>query len=276
VAPLLLTPYLAAPARAADAAPAPADALCVVEFGDLSRTGDAELGSLVAAGFTRSLARTEASKVVAEGDRLRHQKELGLSGAPARQDRAQLADASGAGRVVYGTITSAKVTDGAKRQASVRMTVLVEEAETGRLLFGAVSEGVSAPAAPSDDRKALLAQAVNNAAESFARYLADPTAGPRVVSESTDRRVQKDSPPADPVARPAPLVTSDPRQQRLTEVATPDPVVVDIPGGMEGRRESARRGIFSTKTLKMLVGGALFMGLLYLAGAGGFGATRPF
>jgi hypothetical protein len=276
-APLLLAPHFAAPARAADAA-APAGAICVMEFGDLSRTGDAELGALIAAGFTRSLRRSAATSVVAESDRLRHQQALRLSGAPGRAARAQLAAATGADRVVYGTITSAKVSTGTGRQAAVRLTVLVEDAQSGRLLLGAVSEGASATgAAAPNDRTALLSQAVENAAESFARYLADPAAGPRVVSETPDRRVQQDVTPPDPGARSTPLLNAEQRRQRFADIEAPAPVVVDIPGGsMDGRRDPQRRTLLSNKTLKMLVGGALFMGLIYLAGAGGFGATRPF
>jgi len=277
-----VAPYLPAPVAAAEA-PVDDAILCVVEFGNVSRAGDADLGAVAAARFTRSLARTDAMRVVEAGATL-EKSSVRLAGAPGRQARAQLAESSGAGRVVYGTITSASVSKGRERRATVRMTVLVEEARSGRLLFGAVSEGVSAPAAAGTtmDRSALLSDALTNAAESFSRYFVDPeavssAAGPRVVCEGDDPRVQQDALQPTRAAQPTALLNPEQQRQRLADIGTPAPVVVDIPGGsLEGRRDPERRMLLSNKTLKMLVGGVLFMGLIYLAGAGGVGATRPF
>lgn len=256
--------------------------LCVVEFSDLSRSGARNLGPLAADRFSVSIADAVSPGVVPQAERLRRQRELQISGPLGRSDRAKLAVASGAGRVVYGTITSARVTGTKHQQARVRLTVLVEEARSGKLLYGAVSEGASAPAT-TPDREKLLHEAFANAAESFARYLADPEAvrnaeGPRVVAANRDLRIQKDTlAQNESSAQPAPLVNAGASQQRLESVSVPPPVVVDIPGGtLDGRRDRERRPLISRETWRLLVGGVLVMGLVYLAGAGGFGATRPF
>jgi hypothetical protein len=244
-----------------------AGSVCVVEFADLSGTGSG-LGTAAAERFAQSVTGT--------GTLARS------SPAPSRAARAEAAGVVGAQRVVYGTITSVKVTEGRDRQAFVRLTVMVEEAVSGRLLLGSHSEGASAPRKGAVSREELLREAFTNAAESFASYLADPdsvrrASTPKVVT-AAEARIQKDTPPPDGSARPAALLSaSAPVRLQLQNVPTPDPVVVDIPGGsLDGRRDTDRRSIISDRTLKMLVGGVMFVGLLYLAGTGGIGATRPF
>jgi hypothetical protein len=195
----------------------------------------------------------------------------------------RLAADAGSQQVVYGTITAARIQEKPARQAYVRMMVLVEDAKSGELLQGAISEGTSGtnpPATASKDQ--LLSEAMSNAAASFARYLAEPKtpATPNAASEqaATDRSIQEDAPipQQEPTATATRIVTDKEARQLFANVSTPDPVVIEIPNtGMEANG-TARRSLFTTRALRLLVGGLHFAGLLYLGGAGGIGSTRPF
>jgi hypothetical protein len=71
-------------------------------------------------------------------------------------------------------------------------------------------------------------------------------------------------------------VTDQEARQLFASVSSPSPVVIDIPNtGLESDG-TTRRPWFTTRALRLLVGGILLAGLLYLGGAGGIGSTRPF
>jgi hypothetical protein len=164
-------------------------------------------------------------------------------------------------------------------RAYVRLMVLVEDAGTGELLQSAISEGTSAPAAgASATRETLLNEALTNAATSFASYLAsNSSTGTPPVACGTVAAGQGAGVETRPPTAGTATVTRAQAQQILANVSAPDPIVVDVPGGgLDGTVRTEKRPLISNRIVKLLVGGAMVMGLLYLAGAGGIGATRPF
>jgi len=292
----VLTPYLAAPAYAAAELGAPAispaasdsvvaaKSLCVVDFSNLSGPGRAGLGRVAAGQFASQLSEMHLWTVASDSRLQEGVARLKLVMPLDRAARVRLAADSGAEQVVYGTITTARIQEKPSRQAYVRMMVLVEDAKSGELLQGAISEGTSGinlPATVGNDQ--LYSEAVTNAAASFARYLAEPkvpelVGPPAPASLPADRSIQEDAPAPqrEPLASATRIVTDKEAKQVFASVSSPDPVVIDIPHtGLEASG-AVRRPLLSNRTLKLLVGGILFAGLLYLGGAGGIGSTRPF
>lgn len=294
---LLLVPYIALPASAAPANNVPATpvpaaalpdntgkALCVLDFSDLSRSGGEGLGRVAANRFSSQLEKLQRWTVLPDAKLRERVAKLSLAMPLDRAARVRLAADAGSDQVIYGTITTARLQEKPARQAYVRMTVLIEDAKTGELLQGAVSEGTSAPNQPASvQREQLFAEAMGNAAASFARYLAEPKTpvapeSPATPTGTVDRSVQADAPAPqrEPVATPTRIVTDKEAQQVFASVGTPNPVVIDIPNtGLEASG-TVRRPLISNRTLKLLVGGLLFAGLLYIGGGGGIGSTRPF
>jgi hypothetical protein len=292
----VLTPYLALPVCAAAveqggvASPAAADSeavgksLCVVDFSDLSSPGGAGLGRVAAGQFSSQLGEMHRWTVAPDAHLREGVARLKLALPLDRPARVRLAADSGSEQVVFGTITTARIQEKPARQAYVRMMVLVEDARTGELLQSAISEGTSGPnqaaTIPPDQ---LYAEAITNAAASFARYLAEPKVpefvGPPAPGDlAVDRSVQEDAPlpQREPSATATRIVTDKEAKQVFASVSSPDPVVIDIPRTGLEESGTVRRPLLSNRTLKLLVGGILFAGLLYLGGAGGVGSTRPF
>lgn len=292
----VLTPYLAAPAYAAAGAgaatasptvsgsEAAAKSLCVVDFNELVGPGGVGLGRIAADRFASQLGEMHDWSVVPDARLQEGVARLKLALPLDRTDRVRLAAAAGSDQVVYGTITAARIQEKPARQAYVRMMVLVEDARTGELLQGAISEGTSglngaATSAPNQ----LYSEAITNAAASFARYLAEPKAPelvgpPAPANLPVDRSIQEDAPVAqgEPAATATRIVTDKGAKQLFASVSSPDPVVIDIPNTGLEPSGSVHRPLLSNRTLKLLVGGILFAGLLYLGGGGGIGSTRPF
>ncbi|MCC2673001.1 MAG: hypothetical protein K0Q72_5473 [Armatimonadetes bacterium] len=249
---LLAAPYVTAGAYAATADPARTD-LCVLDFNDVSRSAQTGLGATAAARFADRLANREEWSVTDDA-RVRSEVKSQTLAAPfGRAARAPPAD--------------------------VRLMVLVEDAGTGELLQSAISEGTSAPAAgASATRETLLNEALTNAATSFASYLAsNSSTGTPPVACGTVAAGQGAGVETRPPTAGTATVTRAQAQQILANVSAPDPIVVDVPGGgLDGTVRTEKRPLISNRIVKLLVGGAMVMGLLYLAGAGGIGATRPF
>lgn len=292
---VLLSPYVTVAAAAAPMAtpatppPSPAvpksagQTLCVLDFNDLSRAGGEGLGKVAASQFSSELAGRKHWEVVPDAQLRERAAKLELAMPLDRTARVRLAADAGSQQVVYGTITAARIQEKPARQAYVRMMVLVEDAKSGELLQGAISEGTSgtSPSATAS-RDQLFSEAMSNAAASFARYLEEPKtpATPNAVpgAAPTDRSIQEDAPAPqqEPTATATRIVTDKEAHQLFANVSAPDPVVIEIPNtGLESNG-AARRSLFTTRALRLLVGGILFAGLLYLGGAGGFGSTRPF
>jgi hypothetical protein len=292
---LVLAPYVAVPAGAAvmnqepaaapPGAPAPTSikTLCVPDFSDLSRSGGEGLGRIAAGRFSDQLAEMQHWSVLPDSGLRERAAKLKLALPLDRAARMRLAADAGSEQVVYGTITTARIQEKPAHQAYVRMMVLVEDARTGALLQSAVSEGTSAlnpPATASRDQ--LYAEALTNAAASFARYLAEPPApelmGPPHLTEAPDRSIQEDrpAPQREPSATATRVVTDQEAKKVFADITSPAPVVIDIPRTGLEEGGSVRRPLLSNRTLKLLVGGILFAGLLYLGGGGGIGSTRPF
>jgi hypothetical protein len=294
---LLLVPYASLPASAAPgnnapATPAPASALpdntgkalCVLDFSDLSRSGGEGLGRMAAGRFSSQLEEMQRWTVLPDARLRERVTKLSLAMPLDRAARVRLAADAGSDQVIYGTITTARLQEKPAGQAYVRMMVLIEDAKTGELLQGAISEGTSALNQPTTvTREQLFTEAMGNAAASFARYLAEPKApvapeAPATPAAAVDRSVQADAPapPREPIATATRIVTDKEAQQVFASVGTPTPVVIDIPNtGLEAGG-TVRRPLISNRTLKLLVGGLLFAGLLYIGGGGGIGSTRPF
>lgn len=290
---LLLAPHAVMPARAAAGpelvspapdvsnAATPAKALCILDFSDLSRSADHNLGRVAASRFSSQLTEMQRWAVIPDAQLRERVGKLRLTMPLDRTARLRVAADSGADQVVYGTLTTARLQEKPARQAYVRVMVLVEDAKTGELLQSAISEGTSGVnPAETMSKDALFAEAMTNAAASFARYLAEPkTPAPAALpAPVTDRTVQEDTPAPlrEPSATATRIVTEKEAQQAFASVSSPDPVVIDIPNtGLEANGV-VRRPLLSNRTLKLLVGGILFAGLLYLGGGGGIGSTRPF
>ena len=293
VALAVLTPYLSLPVSGATlnnepatSTPAATDsgaapkALCVLDFNDLSRAGGEGLGGVAAGRFADQLGEMKRWSVLPSARVRERVAKLELALPLDRPARLRLATDSGSEQVVYGTITAARIQEKPSRQAYVRMMVLVEDAKTGELLQGAISEGTSGLNQPATiGREQLFSEALTNAAASFARYLAEPKV-PEICGppQPNDRSIQEDAPAPqrEPSATATRIVTDQEARQVFARVSSPDPVVIDIPRTGLEEGGSVRRPLLANRTLKLLVGGLLFAGLLYLGGGGGIGSTRPF
>lgn len=283
---LLIAPQLVGTLPHAQAqSPAVSPSVYVLDFNNTSRTGGPALGRLAAQRFALQLQKTEGRAVVADAKVTAAAAKLELEAPYDRQGRMQLAGDLGATEVVYGTLTAAKVVEAPKFQGYVRMMVLVENTRTGALVQGVTIEGTSAAHKQfTGDKEALIQEALDDAATRFAVFAGStadwggsPAGAPVRVAAAGGGLPGRAERPIRVAGVPVVPQQAEGMQANPYQVEAPTPVVVDAPG-VDIKEEAGlkRRRLISQQAVRQLVGGLLFMGLLYVGGMGGIAASRPF